>query len=89
MPRKRLHELRIRRSEDGGHEVVHVHDEDHKSELHKFRRSTQAVQHVLSQVHKLEPKGMLRPEVEEQEGSEPVPWDGKPQPFSFDIGREK
>lgn len=76
MPRKILHELRIRRSRDGGHEIEHRHDEAHDPELHRFRRSGQAVQHVLSQIDKLEPKGLPHPELEEQEASEPQPWAG-------------
>lgn len=77
MPRKILHELRIRLSKDGGHHVVeHRHDEAHDPELHKFRRSGQAVQHVLSQIDRLEPKGTMRPDVEEQGDSEPQPWAG-------------
>lgn len=77
MPRKILHELRIRLSKDGSQHIVeHRHDEAHDPELHKFRRSGQAVQHVLSQIDRLEAKGLPPADIEEQEDSQPEPWAG-------------
>src|SRR5258707_15031477 len=85
MPRKILHELRIRRAKNGGHIVEHHHDEDHDPESHRFKRSGAAVQHLLSYVDRLEPKGLPHTDIEEQEGSEPNSWAGG-RSASFDTG---
>jgi hypothetical protein len=82
MPRKVLHELRIRRAKSGGHIVEHHHDADHDPESHRFKRSGAAVQHLLSYVDRLEPKGLPHTDVEEEEESQP---DGG-RPAGFDSG---
>jgi hypothetical protein len=84
MPRKSLQELRIRRAKDGGHIVEHRHDAGHAHESHRFKRSGAAVQHLLSYVDRIEPKGLQNPDIEEQEDSKPNNWAGRT--ASFDYG---
>jgi len=81
MPRKILQEMRLHRAEDGSHIVEHRHAE-HKSEAYRFKRSAQAVQHVLTNIQKLEPKDMPHRDVEEEEESEP----GRPVSFGYSRG---
>jgi hypothetical protein len=82
MPRKILHELRMRRAKDGGHIVEHRHDEGHDPTSHRFKRSGAAVQHLLSYVDRLEPKGL--PQDIEEESQPDSGASGRP--ASFDMG---
>jgi hypothetical protein len=78
MPRKILQEMRISRDEDGAHVIEHRHAEP-PNETRRFKSGTQAVQHVLANIHKLEPKDLPQPDTEEQEESEP----GRPASFDY------
>lgn len=77
---KILEALKIHRDEEGNHIVTHHHT-SHPPETHRFEGRNQAAGHILSHIDRLEPRGGLpRPEVEEQEASEPG------RPASFDYG---